>query len=69
MLREVTGYQNAPSMFLCRDLSVDWGNRVGDTNVWIGGRVGGDVGACCVSGRVIRVFLVLIGQVQIVWWI
>ncbi len=23
---------------------------MGDTNVWVGGRIGGDVGACCVGG-------------------
>ena len=40
-------------LFLCRDLGVDWANwnRVGDTNVWVGGGVGGDAGACCVGGR------------------
>src|SRR5258707_15352666 len=50
-MRSFNGLVEWPSiLFLCRDLSVDWGNRVGDTNVWVGGGVGGDVGACCVGG-------------------
>src|SRR5260221_7269958 len=49
--RSFNGLVEWPSiLFLCRDLSVDWGNQVGDTNVWLGGGIGGDVGACCVSG-------------------
>ena len=50
-MRSFNGLVEWPGiLFLCRDLSVDWGNRVGDTNVWVGGGIGGDMGACCVGG-------------------
>src|SRR5258707_13946286 len=53
--RSFNGLVEWPSiLFLCRVLSVDWANlnRVGDINVWVGGGVGGDMGACCISGGV-----------------